>query len=91
VGRTFWKHGNLLLRDKPFGDIESLNQQALNGDHEDNSLPCEMLIIAKGKAVCTIQRDYGYAVKPIACREYPEDNELCFLQKDNQLQESEHG
>lgn len=80
VGRTFWKHGNFRFPGNPFGDTEDLNQEALNGDHEDNGLPCEKLEITDGKAICTIHRDYGYAVKPIVCRDYP-DGEPCFREK----------
>ena len=78
VGRTFWKGGNL-NSEKPFGEIEELNSRANNDDYEDNGLPCEMLEIENGLAVCKIERDFGWEYKPVACREYP-DGELCFAE-----------
>jgi hypothetical protein len=89
VGRTFWKGGNVVgcpsvAPDgvgRQFGDIKELNDLANNGDHEDNGLPCEMLVIEKGKAICKIHRDYGYDAKPLSCQEYPEDGELCFAEQ----------
>ena len=88
VGRTFWKAGNITgcpsLNNgvgRQFGDIQELNNLANNDDHEDGGLPCEMLEFIDGKAVCKIHRDYGYEVKPRACREYPESGELCFYEQ----------
>lgn len=74
VGRTFWKNGN-------YDDIPELKKRANNGDHEDGDLPCEMLAIIEGKAICLIQRDYGYEAKPRVCRGYPEEGELCFQEQ----------
>lgn len=76
VGRTFWKNGFFI-------GCEGLNTRADDGDHEDGDLPCEMLSFDKdGKAVCGIQSIYGYKWKPRVCREYPEDEELCFREKE---------
>ena len=80
VGRTFWKAGIFIGDSKPFGDIEDLNKWAMNGDHEDGGLPCEMFEFSGEKGVCLIHKRYGYAAKPITCRKYP-DGELCFRQK----------
>ena len=80
VGRTFWKSGSLRF-PKPFGDIDELNALANNGDHEDGGLPCEQLEIVDGKAICKIHRDYGYAAKPKACREYPDFVDMCFREE----------
>ena len=74
VGRTHWKAGD-------FDDCPELNRRANDGDHEDGGLPCEMLVIEKGIAICTIERDYGLRYKPVTCREYPEDGEKCFAEK----------
>lgn len=74
VGRTFWKNGR-------YDDIPALEKLASNGDHEDGSLPCEMLEIVKGLAVCKIEREYGRQYKPVTCRDYPEDGELCFREQ----------
>jgi len=85
VGRTFWKVGNLSAEkpfnpEKAFGDIEELNKRANDGDHEDGGLPCEMLTFENGRAVCIIQRDYGYDAKPTVCKNYPENGEKCFAE-----------
>ena len=86
VGRTFWKVGNVFCDGKPFGDIDDLNKLAMNGDHEDNELPCEMFEFSGKKGVCLIHKRYGYAAKPITCRIYP-DGELCYREKmDGSLQ-----
>lgn len=87
VGRTFWKHGNL-RHPKPFGNLEELNRKAMDGDHEDNGLPCEMLKINNGKSICRIHRDFGYEAKPIACRDYPENGELCFREEELEINKS---
>ena len=79
TGRTFWKNG--LIEAKPFDGNSVLIAKATNGDHEDGGLPCEMLVITDGKAVCLIERDYGREAKPCACREYPEVGELCFREQ----------
>ena len=65
VGRTFWKGGN-------FDDYPGLQAVANNGDYEDGGLPCEMLRFIDGKAVCLIELNYSYDVKPKGCRGYPE-------------------
>lgn len=80
VGRTFWKVGNLNF-PKQFGNIEELNNRAADGDHEDNGLPCEMLVIENGQAVCLIEKRFGRNAKPPVCKDYPFDNEPCFYQE----------
>lgn len=74
VGRTFWKTGD-------FSGIPELAERAKDGDHEDGELPCEMLRIERGKAICLIEKQYGRAAKPEVCREYPENGELCFREE----------
>jgi hypothetical protein len=84
VGRTFWKHGNLMGGKKPFGDVDELNGLAANGEHQDDGLPCEMMEAdprAPGKFLCKIHRVYGFAVKPAVCQSYPEQGEECFRQE----------
>ena len=76
VGRTFWKSGNCKCDCKPFGEIDTLNRWALNGDHEDGELPCEMLDMTDGLATCLIEKKYGYEAKTLACREH-EGGERC--------------
>lgn len=80
VGRAFWKVGNL-TSPHPFGEIDELNTLATNGDHEDGGLPCEMFEIVGGKAICKIHRDFGYAAKPITCRQYPDFVDMCFREE----------
>lgn len=80
VGRTFWKVGNIFADGKPFGGIKDLNDWAMNGDHEDGGLPCEMFEFRGEKGVCLIHKWYGYKAKPAVCKEYP-NGELCFRQK----------
>ncbi len=58
VGRTFWKNGN-------FVGYPELDELKRNGDHEDGSLPCEMLCWVNGKAFCLI-----YNIRPEVCREH---------------------
>jgi hypothetical protein len=80
VGRTFWKAGNL-DPNAPFGPLTYLNELAKNGDHEDNGLPCEMLSLDTGQAVCGIHA-VGYEFKPVVCKAYPdEDGEPCFREQ----------
>ncbi len=70
VGRTFWKNGN-------YEDVDSwLDDWANDGDHEDGSLPCEMLHVDNGVARCFIQWKYGKGTKPLVCREH-EGDERC--------------
>ena len=78
IGRTFWKHGN--LTDRPFGDIEELNQRANDDDVDDLGVPCEMFEMRGKIGVCLIQERYGLEAKPTPCKEYP-DGELCLREK----------
>ncbi len=65
IGRTFWKTGNYQHTE--------LSKLASNGDHEDNGLPCEMLMQVSGKATCAIQLFLGEKFKPKVCREHNGD------------------
>ena len=83
VGRTFWKHG-IGLEPEIWNDCPDLKKRAKDGDHEDDDLPCEMLRFENDQAVCLIQKNYGYAKKPMACRLHEGDKRCNHLMADRQ-------
>ena len=80
VGRTFWKNGLINVDVVRRWPPEVLNR-ARNNDHEDGSLPCEMLSKQGRRYVCLLESRYGRGAKPLSCRQYPFYGEKCFREE----------
>ena len=68
VGREFWMHGD--YENKP--QYPWLCLQAQHCEDQGDNLPCRMLILIDGVAMCLIHETYGYEAKPEVCKDYPE-------------------
>ena len=66
VGSTFWIHGDY----EKWPKLQELKDTVELGG--DDNMPCQMLIVGKGKAYCNIELMYDYRAKPDVCKEYPE-------------------
>lgn len=61
-------HGD--YENKPqYPDLQKLTKESQ--DHGDG-MPCRMLVLFGGVAMCFIHERYGREAKPEVCREYPE-------------------
>jgi len=76
VGSTFWSHGDLDA-NPPFHDHTVLNQLAAEVKGKDDGNPCEMLLWIDDRPTCAIELFAGRRYKPSACRDQPDDGELC--------------
>lgn len=74
VGLTFWRNGD-------FENCSELRRRAALTKPVDEGLPCEMLEMCRGIAICRIERFFGYEFKPKVCKEYPADGEKCHYVK----------
>ena len=68
VGREFWLHGD--YENKP--QYPWLQKLAMRLEDQGDGMPCRMLVLIDGVAMCMIHESYGYDAKPRVCKEYPE-------------------
>lgn len=68
VGREFWLHGG--YENKP--EYPWLYKLAMKLEDPGDGLPCRMLVLIDGVAMCSIQETFGYDAKPQVCKDYPE-------------------
>lgn len=66
-GFGLFEKGGLINRHL-WDTLPALKARALDGDHEDNGMPCEMLQMDdEGNATCLIEEKHGRQFKPGAC------------------------